>query len=104
MTAWLRDKMVNQQFNIEMEFGPRDVLGAIVAVARERPRQIVLEDASRQPLSYRRLLAAADGPGPTAAISPLTRRQSRRYSPAQRQRPSRDPAQFVGTSAKSPLF
>src|SRR6266404_171773 len=60
MTAWLRDKMVNQQFNIEMEFGPRDVLGAIVAVARERPRQIVLEDASRQPLSYRRLLAAAD--------------------------------------------
>ncbi len=60
MTAWLRDKMVNQQFNVEMEFGPRDVLGAIVATARERPRRVILEDASRQPLTYRRLLTAAD--------------------------------------------
>jgi acyl-[acyl-carrier-protein]-phospholipid O-acyltransferase/long-chain-fatty-acid--[acyl-carrier-protein] ligase len=60
MTAWLRDKMVDQQFNVEMEFGPRDVLSAIVATARERPRRVILEDASRQPLTCRRLLAAAD--------------------------------------------
>src|SRR5882724_4636406 len=60
LTNWLRDQMVNQQFNVEMEFGPKDVLAAIVEVARERPGQIVLEDASRQPLTYRRLLVAAD--------------------------------------------
>ncbi len=60
MTGWLRDEMINQQFNVEMEFGPRNVLAAIVATARERPGQKVLEDATRQPLTYRRLLVGAD--------------------------------------------
>ena len=59
LTAWLREKMVEQQFNVEMEFGPRDVLGAIVASACEQPRHIALEDATRQALSYRRLLTGA---------------------------------------------
>jgi acyl-[acyl-carrier-protein]-phospholipid O-acyltransferase/long-chain-fatty-acid--[acyl-carrier-protein] ligase len=60
LTNWLRDQMVSQQFNVEMQQGPADVLSAIVEIARERPRQIVLEDATRQPLTYRRLLTAAD--------------------------------------------
>jgi acyl-[acyl-carrier-protein]-phospholipid O-acyltransferase/long-chain-fatty-acid--[acyl-carrier-protein] ligase len=59
-TSWLRDQMVNHQFKVEMDLGPRDVLAAIVETARERPRQIVLEDAARQPLTYRRLLVAGD--------------------------------------------
>ena len=60
LTAWLRDQMVNQQFNIEMQFGPKNVLAGIVATAKERPTQIILEDATRKPLTYRRLLVAAD--------------------------------------------
>ncbi len=60
LTNWLRDQMVNQQFTVEMEFGPTDVLTAIVTTAAERPKQTALEDVSRQPLTYRRLLVGAD--------------------------------------------
>jgi len=60
LTAWLRDQMVNQQFRVEMEFGPQTVPAAIVETARDRPRQIAMEDATRQRLSYRRLLVGAD--------------------------------------------
>lgn len=60
LTLWLRDQMVNQQFNVEMEFGANNVLSALVDVARQRPKQPVLEDVSRKPLTYRRLLAATD--------------------------------------------
>ncbi len=60
LTAWLRDRMVNQQFNVEMEFGARDVPSAIVAAARQQPRKIILEDFTHTRLSYRRLLVGAD--------------------------------------------
>jgi acyl-[acyl-carrier-protein]-phospholipid O-acyltransferase / long-chain-fatty-acid--[acyl-carrier-protein] ligase len=60
LTMWLRDQMVNQQFNVEMEFGAKDVLSAVMQIARQRPRQFVLEDISRKPLTYRRLLTAVD--------------------------------------------
>jgi len=60
LTSWLRDQMVNQQFNTEMKFGPMDVLSAIVATAREQPKKIILEDATHQALTYRRLLVAVD--------------------------------------------
>ncbi|MBI3849029.1 MAG: AMP-binding protein [Verrucomicrobia bacterium] len=59
-TNWLRDKLVNQQFNVEMEFGPPNVLAAIAEMAKQRPKQIVLEDLTRQKLTYRRLLVGAD--------------------------------------------
>lgn len=55
-TAWLRDLMVRQQFEVEMAFGPTDVLGAIVATARQNPGRLALEDVTRKPLSYRKLL------------------------------------------------
>lgn len=60
LTAWLRDQMINQQFQVEMEFGPRTVPAAIVETARDRPRQIAMEDGTRQRLTYRRLLVGAD--------------------------------------------
>jgi len=60
LTAWLRDQMINQQFQVEMEFGPRTVPAAIVETARERPRQVAMEDGTRQRLTYRRLLVGAD--------------------------------------------
>lgn len=55
LTTWLSDLMIRQQFDVEMEFGPRTVLGAISEMASRLPGQIVLEDATRQPLTYRRL-------------------------------------------------
>jgi acyl-[acyl-carrier-protein]-phospholipid O-acyltransferase/long-chain-fatty-acid--[acyl-carrier-protein] ligase len=60
LTTWLRDQMVNQQFSVEMEFGEQNVLSAVVAIARQRPSQKILEDVSRKPLTYRRLLAGTD--------------------------------------------
>jgi len=60
LTAWLRDRMVNHQFEVETELGPRDLLAAISDAAADRPRQIILEDASHQRLTYRRLLVAAN--------------------------------------------
>jgi acyl-[acyl-carrier-protein]-phospholipid O-acyltransferase/long-chain-fatty-acid--[acyl-carrier-protein] ligase len=72
LTGWLRDQMVNQQFNVEMEFGPRDIPSAIAATARNLPHQIILEDVTHKPLTYRRLLMGADLlAGPLrAALSP----------------------------------
>jgi acyl-[acyl-carrier-protein]-phospholipid O-acyltransferase/long-chain-fatty-acid--[acyl-carrier-protein] ligase len=60
LTNWLRDILVNQEFEIEMELGPQNLLEAVIESARQRPRHIAFEDASRQALSYRRLLVGAD--------------------------------------------
>ncbi len=60
LTGWLRDRMVEQQFNVEMESGPRDVPSAIAAAARNHPSLVVLEDVTAQPLTFRRLLVGAD--------------------------------------------
>jgi acyl-[acyl-carrier-protein]-phospholipid O-acyltransferase/long-chain-fatty-acid--[acyl-carrier-protein] ligase len=43
-----------------MEFGPATLPDAIVEAARQRPRQVILQDASLQELTYRRLLLGAD--------------------------------------------
>lgn len=59
LTTWLRDKLIEQQFDVEMEFGPRNVLDAVVERARQFPKRIVLEDINRQRLNYRRLLVGA---------------------------------------------
>jgi acyl-[acyl-carrier-protein]-phospholipid O-acyltransferase/long-chain-fatty-acid--[acyl-carrier-protein] ligase len=56
LTTWLRDKLVEQQFDAEMEFGPRSVLEAVIERARHFPKKIVLEDINRQQLNYRRLV------------------------------------------------
>ena len=60
LTNWLRDQMVRQQFQIEMEFGPQNVLSAVAEAARERPGQLVLEDATLQKLTSRKLMVGAD--------------------------------------------
>ena len=60
LTDWLRDQMVRQRFETEMAFGPATLPEAIVETARQRPRQVILQDASLQELTYRRLLAGAD--------------------------------------------
>ncbi len=58
LTNWLRDRMLEQQFEAEMSFGPRTVPGAIAAAARERPGLRVIEDVA-QKLTFRRLLQSA---------------------------------------------
>jgi len=60
LTDWLRDQMVRQRFETEMAFGPATVPEAILQAARQRPRQVVLQDASLHELTYRRLLVGAD--------------------------------------------
>ena len=56
LTAWLRDRMLEQQYRVEMEFGPSHVLAAIAETASKLPGKRVLEDITFQPLSYRRLM------------------------------------------------
>lgn len=56
LTAWLRDRMLEQQYRVEMEFGPTHVLAAIAETASKLPRKPVLEDINFQPLNYRRLM------------------------------------------------
>lgn len=58
LTNWLRDRMIEQQFRVEMEFGPRTVPDAIMETARLRPKHTVLEDVTTK-LTYRKLLMGA---------------------------------------------
>ncbi len=56
LTGWLRDQMVEQQFAIEMEFGPQTVAEAVAETAGHFPNRIILQDATMTELSYRKLL------------------------------------------------
>ena len=58
LTNWLRDRMIDQQFRVEMEIGPRTVPDAIIETARLRPKHKVLEDVTSK-LTYRRFLLGA---------------------------------------------
>ncbi|MHB9009822.1 MAG: AMP-binding protein, partial [Limisphaerales bacterium] len=69
LTDWLRERMVAQQFETEMRFGPGTVTDAILETARNQPGLVVLEDATLQSLSYRRLLVGADLLGSALARS-----------------------------------
>ena len=60
LTAWLRDQMVRQYFEVEMALGARNVLAAVAETACERPGMMVLEDASLQTLTYRKLMVGVD--------------------------------------------
>jgi len=56
LTDWVYDRMVRQQFDVEMERGPSTVLGSIAETARKRPKDVVLEDIHLQCLSNRKLM------------------------------------------------
>jgi len=59
LTNWLRDRLIEHQFSVEMEQGPTNLLAAIAQAANERPGFTVLEDMTMQPLTYRRLFVGA---------------------------------------------
>ena len=58
LTGWVRDKLLLQQFETEMEFGPATMPEAIIAASRRRPGHVVLQDVF-QSLNYRHLLVGA---------------------------------------------
>ena len=58
LTSWLRDRMVQQQFETEMALGPGTIPAAVLAAAGARPRHVVLGDVT-QSLGYRRFLVGA---------------------------------------------
>ncbi len=60
LTRWLRDQMVQQQFETEQTFGARNVLAAVAETAGHIPSRIAIEDATSTALSYRRLMIATD--------------------------------------------
>jgi len=60
LTDWVREQMVKQRFETEMEIGPAILSAAIRQAARGRSRQVVIQDATMQPLSYRRLLLGSE--------------------------------------------
>ncbi|HKS36308.1 MAG TPA: AMP-binding protein [Verrucomicrobiae bacterium] len=60
LTGWLRDRMIDQQFDVAMKHGQSNALSAVIQTARRRPKQVVMEDATRQALTYRKLLIGVD--------------------------------------------
>ena len=60
LTTWLRDQMVRQQFDVEMARSPRNLLAAMAETARKIPSQVALEDATFQPLTYRKLMVGME--------------------------------------------
>ena len=55
LTRWLRDRMILQRFETEMQFGAPTLPEAILTMAAQYPGRIVLQDSTLQKLSYRRL-------------------------------------------------
>jgi len=60
LTDWLRERMVEQQFLTEMEFGPHSLPEAIINTARKQLKKIILEDFTLTAITSRRLLVSAD--------------------------------------------
>ncbi len=60
LTMWLRDRMVRQQFDVDLAGTRANVLDAIAETGRRFPRKTVLEDLTRQKLTYRKLLISVD--------------------------------------------
>jgi acyl-[acyl-carrier-protein]-phospholipid O-acyltransferase/long-chain-fatty-acid--[acyl-carrier-protein] ligase len=60
LTNWLRDQMISHRFAIEMQQEPATILAAVAERARLGPRFVVMEDATRQALTYRRLMVGVD--------------------------------------------
>ncbi len=59
LTEWLRNQMLLQQFDTEMEFGAATLPEAILEAARQRPHHVIFEDITQR-LKYRRVLLGAD--------------------------------------------
>ena len=101
LTAWLRDRMLEQHYRVEMEFGPSHVLAAIAETASKLPGKPVLEDITFQPLNYRRLMTGVGGAGSAMAGIAFedARGRPRGRAVAERQRGAGDAAEPLGCRA-----
>jgi acyl-[acyl-carrier-protein]-phospholipid O-acyltransferase/long-chain-fatty-acid--[acyl-carrier-protein] ligase len=59
LTDWLRGRMVEQQFEVEMRLGAGTLPEALLETARSRPGFVSMEDARRKPMSYRKWVVSA---------------------------------------------
>lgn len=59
LTLWLRDTMIRQQFEVEMEHGPKTVAAALAATAAKIPSRIAMEDFNLKPVTFRKMLVSA---------------------------------------------
>lgn len=59
-TAWIRDRMLRQQYEAEMALGPTHVVAAVAEAAWNQPKKEALEDIRQEPLTYRRLMVGID--------------------------------------------
>ncbi|MSR66726.1 MAG: AMP-dependent synthetase [Pedosphaera sp.] len=60
LTHWIRQEMITQRFDVEMELGPSTVLLAAAEAARTHPHADALEDASYKSLTFREVFVRAD--------------------------------------------
>ena len=60
LTRWLRERMIEHQFHVEMDHGHSDVLTEIASKARQRPGTVVLQDVTGQALSHRMVMVGAE--------------------------------------------
>jgi acyl-[acyl-carrier-protein]-phospholipid O-acyltransferase/long-chain-fatty-acid--[acyl-carrier-protein] ligase len=60
LTQWLRERMIEQHFQVEMDHGHGDVLTEIASKARQRPCKVVLEDVTGQLLKHRTVMVGAE--------------------------------------------
>ena len=60
LTSWLRDSMVEQQFQVESEFGPKTVLDAVVENRYQQPGLSILGDTTFKELSYKNILVGVE--------------------------------------------
>jgi acyl-[acyl-carrier-protein]-phospholipid O-acyltransferase/long-chain-fatty-acid--[acyl-carrier-protein] ligase len=59
LTDWLRQRMVAQQFEVEMRHGATTLPEAILETAVARPSFVSLEDAAQKPMTYRKWVVSA---------------------------------------------
>ena len=60
LTQWLRERMIEHQFHVEMDHGHGDVLTEIASKARQRPGTVILQDVTGQALSHRMVMVGAE--------------------------------------------
>lgn len=59
LTDWLRRRMVEQQFEVEMRLGAGTLPEALLETALSRPGFVSMEDAARKPMNYRKWTVSA---------------------------------------------
>jgi acyl-[acyl-carrier-protein]-phospholipid O-acyltransferase / long-chain-fatty-acid--[acyl-carrier-protein] ligase len=60
LTTWFRDRFLEHELRVEMEYGPESALEAVAEMGRLRPGQVALDDINRKPVKYRRLMMGVD--------------------------------------------